>query len=141
MYLSYTGWKHTYAIIIDPHLKWENDISFLIKKKLFLVPDSKKFGEVLDSKPLQQIYNAVVESHIVYGILACGGVGKTILNKVFVAQKRIIKILFEKNNICIPGMPYNVKQKSLIAVNYNLHHREISHKYNLRLLELDYNKR
>lgn len=33
-------------------------------------------------------------SHFVYGLLSWGGIGKTILNKVIIAQKRTLNIIF-----------------------------------------------
>lgn len=51
----------------------------------------------MDIQSLKTIYYSLVESHLTYGILAWGGVGKTILNKLIVVQKRILKIMIKKD--------------------------------------------
>lgn len=63
------------GIIIDAHIKWENQINFLVKKIAFL---SYRFKtkEILNTKSLVKLYLSLVQSHLVYRLLAWGRVGK-----------------------------------------------------------------
>lgn len=84
------------GIIIDSHLKWDKHVIYITKKLLSLIYKIKTLRNVLNIDSLKIIYYSLVESHINYGILAWGGVGKTILNKLIIVQKKILKIMFNK---------------------------------------------
>ncbi|CAH0555247.1 unnamed protein product, partial [Brassicogethes aeneus] len=68
------------GITLDPHLRC-------------LISYFKLLKPILSIPQLHTVYDALVESHLRYGILGWGGVYKSILRDLEVAQKRILKII------------------------------------------------
>lgn len=85
------------GIYLDQHLKWDAHIDHLVKKLRCIIPCIKYLHSIVPLNSLRTIYHALVESHLLYGILGWGGVNKTILNKLEVSQKRILKIILSKD--------------------------------------------
>lgn len=86
------------GVWLDAHLKWDSHINYIIKKIQYLIYKFKTLRDILDLKHLKTLYYALIESHINYGILAWGGAGKTYLNNLIIVQKRILKVIFNKNH-------------------------------------------
>lgn len=85
------------GVTIDMNLKWETHICSLVKKLRSFCYVFKQLREFLPTKSLKQVYCALIESHLTYGIIGWGGVYKTKLNDLEVIQKLLIKIIFRKN--------------------------------------------
>ena len=85
------------GIYIDQHLKWDAHIEYIVKKLRCIIPCMKYLHDFVPLTSLVTIYHAIVQSHLNYGILGWGGVNKTILNNLEVLQKRILKIMFNKD--------------------------------------------
>lgn len=90
---SVTEFKYL-GVVLDCHLKWEKHIEYICKKIRFLFHKFKILRDILDIDMLKIIYISLVQSHLIYGILAWGIVGKSILKNLEVVQKRMIKIMF-----------------------------------------------
>ena len=54
----------------------------------------RRIRDFIPKKHLKSIYFALFESHMTYCISVWGGVGKTHIDKLFVIQKRCIRMLF-----------------------------------------------
>lgn len=85
------------GVTIDMNLKWEAHINLLVKKLRSFCYVFKQLRNFLSTKSLKQVYSALIESHLTYGIISWGGVSKTKLNELEVIQKLLIKLIFQKN--------------------------------------------
>lgn len=85
------------GIIIDHHLKWNAHISYIIKKLQFLLHRFKCLQKILNVFQMKNIYHALIESHLNYGIIGWGGVAKTHLISLESIQKKFLKIMLSKN--------------------------------------------
>lgn len=84
------------GVKIDSHLKWDAHINYVVRKIRTVLYKFKKLGEVLETKELKVLYYSLVESHLIYGILAWGSAAKTHLKNLEIIQKKILKIIFKK---------------------------------------------
>lgn len=84
------------GINIDCHLRWDTHINNLIKKLRGILSKFKHFKNICDIKHLTVMYNALVQSHLMYGIIGWGGVTNKYLKKLEMMQKWIIKIIYNK---------------------------------------------
>lgn len=85
------------GLTLDTNLKWDAHISLLVKKLRGFCYVFKQLREFLSIKILKQVYFALVESHISYGIIGWGGIYKNTLKNLETTQKLIIKIIFRRN--------------------------------------------
>lgn len=98
------------GITLDCNLKWEPHITGLIKKIRSFLYIFKQLRYILPTKSLVQVYKALVESQLSYGILGWGGVLKNNLRKLDVTQKLIIKIMFFKKTLYSSDLLYTEAQ-------------------------------
>lgn len=131
------------GIIIDPHLRWNEHINNLVKKLRSLLTKFTYFKKFFDINHLKLMYTALVESHLVYGIVAWGSATKSCLKSLEVIQKWILRIMFDKSRM-YPGNSlyndtkiYDIRQlycKCLLVYQYKL-------KSSIHLIEHLYNTR
>jgi len=115
------------GMMLDPHLRWGEHVNYTIKRIRKTIYLFKKLRDVLCYSLLKTFYFALVQSIINYGLLCYGTATKSVVNKLVITQKLIIKILthkpilyptsqlFSETNIC------TVKQLFLIKLMKYLH--------------------
>ena len=54
----------------------------------------KRIRQYIPNKNIKSIYHSLFESHLLYGISVWGGIPKTHLQKLFLLQKKCLRILF-----------------------------------------------
>ena len=101
------------GIIIDNKLSWGPHITHLSKKLSSCIGALNRMKHAIPEKLNYSLYHTVFESHLSYGISVWGGVGNTLLEKLFALQKRCIRLLFgdyekfiEKFKTCARIRPY-----------------------------------
>lgn len=87
------------GLIIDSNLKWHKQVEYTCNKLRKLLYVFRKLKPILTQKLIKNVYYALVQSIINYGLLVWGGSYKTNLNKIFVLQKIIIKNILGKTLI------------------------------------------
>lgn len=75
----------------DRHLRWDKHVDNLVNKQSKL-----RYREYLDIKCLRQIYFAIYQSLIKYGIIAWGGLYRCLM-KNEVIQKWILRVIYQKS--------------------------------------------
>ena len=90
-YIKYLG------VLIDQNFTWKEHISYVTTKIRKLIYKFYELRHVLSLSTLKMVYYALVETVLNYGLVVWGSAGVTILNKLQVAQKYIIKIIQFKN--------------------------------------------
>lgn len=86
------------GIIIDNKLDWGEHISELTKKIRKTMYKFVQLRNILSQKQLKTTYHALIESHLNYGIETWGSAYQNKINKLEVAQKRVLKIMHKKPN-------------------------------------------
>ena len=82
------------GVIIDENLSWEAHIKSLVKK---LASCSGCLNQIAASVPKSlyiDLYHTLFESYLSYGITVWGSLPDNKLNKLFLAHKKIVRILF-----------------------------------------------
>jgi hypothetical protein len=101
------------GIILDEDLSWSPHIEHLVKKLKISIGGLCRIKHAVPEKLYESLYHTLFESHICYGISVWGGVPHQKLEKLFVVQKKCIRILFgdsEKYNnkfcTCVRTRPF-----------------------------------
>ena len=107
------------GVIIDDKLTWEHHIKALTKR---LSSCTGSISRIMDSIPkhlYKDIYHTLFESYLTYGITVWGGSSESRLKPLFVAQKKVIRILFgdkekylEKFETCVRARPIGSQKLS-----------------------------
>lgn len=84
------------GITLDSHLRWDLHTENINKKIRSLLYSFYKLKNILDTKTLLLIYEALVESVIRYGLIVWGGINKTHLQTLSQTQKKLLKIILKK---------------------------------------------
>ena len=102
------------GVVIDEKLSWGPHIEYLRKKLRSTTRALNRIKHSVPGEHYQQIYSALLESHLAYGISVWGSALKDQPNdKLFITQKRCIRILFgdlnaylDKHATCARARPY-----------------------------------
>lgn len=84
------------GIEIDCHLRWEKHITYLIKRLRRLIYPFLSLRKFLGLPTLKEVYYALAQSALEYGICAYGRADKTILAKLNVVQNLLLKLIYKK---------------------------------------------
>jgi len=94
------GYNFKYlGIEISSNMRWMNHIDLLTKKLRKMMYILRNLNKVLELPKLRQIYLALVESIISYGIIGWGGVFDNTLSQLQICQNQIIRSLLNKERM------------------------------------------
>ena len=82
------------GVIIDDKLSWDAHIRYLNSKLKCEIGKLNRMKHVIPNELYKNLYIALFESHLSYGITAWGGVSKNLLKSLFTTQKKCIRIMF-----------------------------------------------
>lgn len=85
------------GVIIDKNLKWDEHINQLTKKTRRTFYKFLRLRQIVDLKTMKMVYAAFTQSILQYCILIWGGARKKYINKLFLAQKSVLKIILKRN--------------------------------------------
>lgn len=85
------------GITIDCNLKWSKHINNITKKLRTLLYLFYQIKNILDLKTLISVYYSLVQSHILYGIIAWGGAFDNSLRPLEIINKTFLKTIFNLN--------------------------------------------
>ena len=84
------------GVIIDEKLSWKNHIKYLGRKLASTVGSLWDMRRIINSGLRKSVYNALVNSHISYGISVWGsGASEKKLKPIFILQKKCLRNLFK----------------------------------------------
>ena len=110
------------GIYIDENFTWKEHLEYITGKIRKLIHKFYELRNILTLNTLKIVYYAVVESVINYGIVVWGNAGSTIMTKLQIAQKWIIKVMLCKNSRYPTELVY--KDSQLLSPN-QLHIKSI----------------
>lgn len=85
------------GIVIDKFLNWEKHTQLLINKMRRLIYKFYQLRQCMGTKLLVNVYKALIESILNYGVVIWGGAYDSTLYHIKIIQKQIIKIIFNKS--------------------------------------------
>lgn len=81
------------GVVIDKKLKWDVHINLISKKMRKTIYKFVLLRHIVDRETMNSVYYALVQSHLLYGILAWGSAYQNVRSQVEVVQKKILKIM------------------------------------------------
>jgi hypothetical protein len=133
--------QHTYlGVLIDHHFKWDKHIDNICKRLRSGMYSIRILKPYVNSHILKQVYFALIESVVRYGILAWGCTTEMYVNKIMSIQNRIIKIIFPNGKSDHVNKLLNVKQLHkhiFLTANYfsDQHKKLPSHSHSTRTID------
>ena len=92
------------GVLIDSTLSWKDHVFYLSKKLSRAVGILYKLRPFVNTKIMKNVYYALFYSYVVYAIEVWGSACETILTKIAILQKRVIRLLTYKDQFPpIPG--------------------------------------
>lgn len=85
------------GVIIDNNLHWKSHIAEVINKVSKLSGLIYKIRNLLDIQCLKQIYFSLIYPYFIYCCSVWGGAYATYIDKLFLAQKKLIRIITHNN--------------------------------------------
>ena len=82
------------GVIIDEDLSWRPHIEYLVKKLRCSTGSLNRIKDYIPTSLHKTLYNTLFESHLSYGITVWGGVVRSHLEKLFILQKKCLRIMF-----------------------------------------------
>ena len=102
------------GVLIDEKLSWEAHVKSLTKKLASCTGSINQIAASIPKKLHINLYHTIFESYIAYGITVWGSMPDSKLNKLFNAQKKIMRVLFgdrekflDKYRTCTQARPYS----------------------------------
>ena len=110
------------GVILDKKLTFDNHFQYLCKKVSSSIGSLNRMKSFIPESLHNSLYRTLIESHLSYGISVWGGVGNSKLEKLFVLQKRCIRMLFgnrekflEKFNTCARVRPVKIDKDGRVS--------------------------
>lgn len=88
-------WKYL-GLEIDCHLRWDQHINMLVKRIRRYIYPFLSLRNFMPLKLLKQVYYALVQSVLEYGIIAYGRADQSNIQNLKVIQNLILKLLYKK---------------------------------------------
>ena len=82
------------GVKIDDKLCWQPHILYLNSKLKCEIGKLNGIKNIIPPELYKNLYHTLFESHLSYGISAWGGVSKTLIDPIFITQKKCIRIMF-----------------------------------------------
>lgn len=137
------------GVVIDENISWSMHITDIVKRLSKVCYSIRFLSRYLETGALQTVYYANFYSTIKYSILNWGGCNE--LNKVFVVQKRVIRIIYKLQlNASCRGVFKENKLLTVVAIyirecllymfknQYKFDGYQSSHMYNTRSINYFY---
>ena len=83
--------------MIDSHLSWRNHIDYISTKFSKTIGLFAKLSHSVPQHTLITLYWSLIHPYLNYGIIAWGQASKTLLNKLLLLQKRVLRFIFFVN--------------------------------------------
>ena len=101
------------GVVIDEKLSWDAHVKSLTKKLASCTGSINQIAASIPKTLYMNLYYTLFESYITYGITVWGSIPNRKFNKLFNAQKKILRVMFgdrekflDKFRTCIRAIPY-----------------------------------
>lgn len=87
------------GLFIDRYLTWDLHVDYIMGKINSGIYALKRLVPFCELKVLKDVFHALIQSHVSYGISVYGGTANQNLNKILIGQKRALRAMLDfKNN-------------------------------------------
>ena len=86
------------GVTIDENLTWLPHLEILKKKLSMCQGTLSRIKTSIPKRLHKTIYHALFESHLTYGISVWGAQSQSVLNELFIIQKKCVRLLFGKES-------------------------------------------
>lgn len=117
------------GVIFDEKLSWEKHIQELNNKIKYSIRKFYYLKNICSEQLMRNLYFALIQSRIQYGLIAWGGTFKYLIEKIRVTQNYLIRIIMNKN-----------ARESSFPLFVELKIFPIQHNYIFKVLRLFYNR-
>lgn len=132
------------GLTLDMQLKWTSHINNVRKSVIMAVHKFYYLRPLCPNIVLRKLYHALVESIIMYGISSWGGIYFANIEDLYMAQKRIVKLIYNRPRMT-PTVPlfqeikllplrylYVFKVLKIFFLRSNKYHSRTTYAYNMR---------
>jgi hypothetical protein len=81
------------GVIIDTNLRWKEHVNYLNKKIKRSIGLLSKIRYYVDLGCLTKLYHTLIYPFLIYGVVAWGNTYQTIINPLFILQKKDVRIM------------------------------------------------
>jgi hypothetical protein len=81
------------GVIIDTNLRWKEHVNYLNKKIKRSIGLLSKIRYYVDLGCLTKLYHTLIYPFLIYGVVAWGNTYQTIINPLFILQKKAVRIM------------------------------------------------
>lgn len=93
-----TGETKYLGLTLEGNMSWNSQTNEIIKKIRSLMPIIRKIRDVINEPIKKEVYYAIIESRLKYGIEIWGSMGIANMEKVQRAQNKILRVLYNLNS-------------------------------------------
>nr|CAI5836261.1 unnamed protein product [Callosobruchus analis] len=86
------------GIMLDSHMRWDIHINYVIKKVRSFFYKFRYLKQIFTIRHFKTLYYALIEPHLLYGIVAWGGTTNNHMMQLERAQRWILKIMLCKDS-------------------------------------------
>lgn len=131
------------GLTIDRHMRWDLHVTQLTNKLRCFLSRFRILRECLELPQLMMVYNGLIQSQLLYGLVGWGGVSECYIRGLKVVQKRILKTMLGREQ-CYPSVllfkqsgVLDIRQLFCLKMILNVRSRKlqiehIEHSYNTR---------
>lgn len=87
------------GVYFDQHMKWHVHVDYIVNALLRIVYKFYESRQIVSQKTIRQIYQALVQPILNYGIASWGAACNNVLASLFVSQKYILKVMLFKKRL------------------------------------------
>lgn len=87
------------GVYFDQHMKWHVHVDYIVNALLRIVYKFYELRQIVSQKTIRQIYQALVQPILNYGIASWGAACNNVLASLFVSQKYILKVMLFKKRL------------------------------------------
>jgi hypothetical protein len=81
------------GVMIDTNLRWKEHVNYLNKKIKRSIGLLSKIRYYVDLSCLTKLYRTLIYPFLIYGVVAWGNTYQTIINPLFILQKKVVRIM------------------------------------------------
>ena len=104
------------GLLLDYQLNWNSHIDNIKKSVIITIHKFYNLRQICPTYTLRKLYHAFVESLIMYGISCWGGIYFTHVEGLYIAQKRIVKLIYHRTKRT-PTIPL-FRELNLLPLRY-----------------------
>jgi len=84
------------GVIFDEHLNWKLHVDYILSKLIKFIGIFYKVRDFLPPDCIKKLYYAFIYPHIIFGIEIYGAANKKVLDRIYILNNKILRILLKQ---------------------------------------------